>query len=73
VANLVLDPLRAGVRPLARACRRGASVWVSGLVKGQERAWVKLAAREGLVLESKRTKNDWLLLHLRAGATGGSS
>ena len=73
VANLVLEPLRAGVRPLARACRRGASVWVSGLVKGQERAWVKLAAREGLVLESERTKNDWLLLHLRARTAGGSS
>jgi len=65
VANLVLEPLREGVKSLRGACTAGADVIVSGLLSSQEEEWLPLALREGLTLVERRSQNDWLLLHLR--------
>jgi ribosomal protein L11 methyltransferase len=66
VANLVLDPLRDGMSSLARACRPGADVFLSGLLAGQGESLVAVAERLGLSLVSIRRQEEWQLLHLRA-------
>jgi ribosomal protein L11 methyltransferase len=64
VANIVLDPIRDGLVEMAQRLKARGSMYLSGLVAGQERALLPMLSPAGLIEKDRRQMNEWVLLHL---------
>lgn len=71
LANILANPLVRLARPLAARLAPGGRVVLAGLLVGQERLVFQAYRRQGLAVERRFRRNEWLTLVLKKRNGGG--
>jgi ribosomal protein L11 methyltransferase len=69
IANILADPLQSMAAEIAAIAAPEATIILAGLLETQREAVVAAFAACGCTLEAIDRRDDWTILHLRAGAT----
>lgn len=73
LANILANPLVRLARPMARRLAPGGRAVLAGLLASQERLVFQAYRRQGLVLDRRFRRNEWMTLVLKKKNGGGRS